>query len=457
MNRRSLFKAIAAGSLTAAHPLACLLTRSAMAQTGTAPIRTLYSFFPQGVTPDLFFPKAGSRELPVQTQPLQDLYDNLVFIDGLCYTEPFADRPVNDGNKQCLSGTITNSTSIDVLMGREDWANRQTTGITMPTVQVNVGVDRFYSGISLDNGVAMPINPDPRRLYAKLFGAAEGSAAAIDPVNASILSLARQDLAAIRANIGNVDGQRDRLDIHTDALSLLEQKLAGSINTDGSLGCKLPPISLAPDIAGTESEITAAWSTTDILPLASDLQQDIVIAAFSCGITKSIVMPYGLSNGYVVCPDCIVSILALDSTDKANTSAVRWWTKELAKLIKKLANTPDQNGSLLDNTIVLTVSNAAEGSHSRYRLPTILASGVKNNVGLVTGRSLDFRDAPNRIHVANVGAYIEIDGKFTQEVDAISHTDVLETIRVQAGYNSFTLPQTFGGIPGAWTGGNYPI
>jgi Protein of unknown function (DUF1552) len=457
MNRRSLFKAIAAGSLTAVHPLASIVTRSAMAQTGTAPIRTIFVYYPEGTVPDLFFPKVGSRQLPVQSQPLQELYNNLVFIDGLAYTGAFTGYAPADGARRCLSGSgAANVTSLDVLMGREDWTKRQTTGIRLPTIQLNVGLESSGDGISWDNGVASPTHPDPRKAYAKLFGTAAGGGAVSDKTSTDILSLARQDLAVIRANIGNIDGQRERLDLHTDALSLLEQKLAGGALPNTGAGCVLPEMTRAPNIAGADNR--ADWSTPDILPLASELQQDLAIAALSCGITKSIVMPYCGDIGYVTCPDCTVGVAPMAWTrDETHTQSVRWWMGEVAKLIKKLAAVPDQNGALLDNTILLTVSNSAEGSHARYRLPTILASGVNNNVGLVTGRSLDWRNAPNRTYIANVGSYVVVNGQSTQSVNAIGHTNVLDTIQKVAGYTSITLPETYGGIMGAWKGGDLPV
>jgi hypothetical protein len=139
MKRRSLIKAVAAGSLTAATPLACLLARNALAAGNTAPIRTIFLFHPNGCVPDIFFPKAGSRTLPAMTAPLQSVYDNLVFIDGIGYAGP--DYTHEGGAFKCLTGRMTRDdkfSSIDVLMGKEDWANRASNGISVPSVQMGV-------------------------------------------------------------------------------------------------------------------------------------------------------------------------------------------------------------------------------------------------------------------------------------------------------------------------------
>ena len=119
---------------------------------------------------------------------------------------------------------------------------------------------------------------------------------------------------------------------------------------------------------------------------------------------------------------------------------------EIAKFIQKLENTPDVNGSLMDNTIIVTVSDLGHGNyHDHYRIPMFLASGVNNNVGLVTGRSLDFRPYGT---LKKIG-----DG---QILPTINHTDVLDTIRQVAGYSSFEMPNKEGNILAAWNGGNAP-
>ena len=122
---------------------------------------------------------------------------------------------------------------------------------------------------------------------------------------------------------------------------------------------------------------------------------------------------------------------------------------EVAKFIQKLANTPDVNGSLLDNTILVTVSDLAHGNyHNHFRIPMFLASGKNNNVGLVTGRSLDWRRAS--------AARSRVQGDQNANDASICHTDVLDTIRMVAGYTSFQMPGKEGDIMAAWRGGNEP-
>ncbi|MEY4590092.1 MAG: hypothetical protein RL497_2168 [Pseudomonadota bacterium] len=446
MKRRSLIKAIAAGSLSVASPLACLLARNALAASNTANIRTIFLFHPNGCVPDIFFPKAGSRTLPVMSAPLQSVYDHLVFIDGIGYAGP--DYTHEGGNFKCLTGRMTRDdkfSSIDVLMGKEDWANRASNGISVPSVQM--GVATFWGNddtkrISHDGGTSLDSVCDPRILYPRLFGAASGGSSGIE---SQMLSIAKNDLNRLRNNLGSLE--KTRMDQHAEALSVLEARFRSS---DGSSlnSCTRPDISAAPKASGLDTD--EALSQTDVLELASGLQQDIAVAALSCGITRTIAFSYGVS----VCPVKVPgSNLGDHDASHANasthTQSKIWWMAEVAKLIQKLANTPDGTGSLLDNTIVVAVSDLAHGNyHNHFRIPMFLASGKNNNTGLITGRSLDWRSAR--------AATAKVQGDQNATDRSINHTDVLDTVRQVAGYSSFQMPNKEGDVLLGWKGNKEP-
>lgn len=446
MNRRSLIKAVAAGSLTAATPLACLLARNAMAQTGTPPIRTIFLFHPNGCVPDIFFPSAGSRILPAMSAPLQSVYDNLVFIDGIGYAGP--DNTHEGGTFKCLTGRMNRTdkfSSIDVLMGKEDWENRVQTGISVPSIQM--GVATFWGNddnkrISHDGGTTLDSLCDPRILYPRLFGAQGGVGSDLER---HMLSIAKNDLARLRASLGQVE--RERMEQHADALSVLEAKFQ-SEGSEHLNACTGPDISASPKVSFSDTD--ESLSRTSVLELASDLQQDIAIAALSCGLTRTIAFSYGVSVSPVKVPGSTIGDHdASHAAASTHTKSKIWWMAEVAKFIQKLADTPDVSGSLLDNTIVVAVSDLANGNyHNHFRIPMFLASGKNNKVGLVTGRSLDWRNAR--------AATAKVQGDQNEKDRSINHTDVLDTIRQVAGYTSFQMPNKQGDIMLAWRGGDEP-
>lgn len=448
MNRRSLLKAIAAGSLTAATPLSCLLARSALAAgNGASNIRTIFIFHPNGCVPDIFFPSATRAALPAMSAPLAPVYDNLVFLDGIGYAG--GANTHEGGSAKCLTGRLEFSdrqSSIDVLMGKEDWMNRATSGISVPSVQMGVGTmwgNDDNKRISHDGGTTIDSACDPRIVYPRLFGAAQtGSTGTTGPgIETKMLSAARNDLKRLEQSMGQIE--RERMQMHSDALSELEAKFS---TAGPGMSCMGPDISASPksNRGDTDTEL----SQTGVLNLASDLQQDIAISALSCGITKTIAFSYGVSVSPVVVPGATMGDHdASHKEAKEHTKTKTWWMGQIAQFIKKLENTPDGNGSLLDNTVIVAFSDLGHGNyHDHYRIPMFLASGKSNNVGLVTGgRYVDFRPYGTKKKIG--------DG---YEHPTINHTDVLDTIRQVAGYTSFEMPNKEGNIMSAWKGGNMP-
>ena len=339
---------------------------------------------------------------------------------------------------------------IDVLMGKEDWANRAQTGISVPSVQMGVGTwwgNDDNKRISHDGATTLDSVCDPRIMYPRLFGAEPGGGGGqgTGGVETQMLSIANNDLTRLRASLG--EAEKVRMDQHAEALSVLEAKFR---DTDGGAidACVGPDISASPNV--DRSDTDEALSQTDVLGLASDLQQDIAIAALSCGLTRTMAFSYGVSVSPVKVPGSGVGDHDASHADAAtHTRSKIWWMAEVAKFIQKLANTPDINGSLLDNTIIVAVSDLAHGNyHNHFRIPMFLASGKNNNVGLVTGRSLDWRNAR--------AARPKVQGDQNANDPSINHTDVLDTIRMVAGYTSFEMPNKEGDVMAAWRGDNEP-
>ncbi len=454
MRRRSLLKAIAAGSMTAATPLACLLARNAMAQNGNSPVRTIFLFHPNGCVPDLFFPRAGSSALPAMSAPLGSVYDNLVFLDGIGYAG--GANTHEGGSYKCLTGRKEFSdrdSSIDVLMGKEDFANGV---VSVPSIQMGVAThwgNDDNKRVSHDGGTSLDANCDPRILYPRLFttgggGSTDGGSGT---PYAKMLSVAKEDLKRLENALGSVE--RERMQQHTDALAVLEARFGSAGGGDsGAMDavCGVPS-SVEAGIDGfgpvTSDDTKAEMSRTGILNDVSEIQQRLAVAALSCGLTRTMAFSYGVSVSPVVVPGTSTNDHDLSHQDgAAHTTSKVWWMGEIAKFIQMLDATPDGNGSLLDNTIVVTVSDLGHGNyHDHYRVPMFLASGKSNNMGLVTGRSLDFRPFGTSKQIGDGAMH-----------PTINHTDVLDTIRQVAGYTSFEMPNKEGDIMAAWRGGDAP-
>ena len=440
MKRRSLIKALAAGPVVMS-PLATLLARSAMAAE-TQRIRTLFIYHPNGCVPDVFFPRAGAlagASFPAMTAPLQQVAQHLVFLDGIGY-EGTANTH-EGGALKCLTGVATSASgasSIEVQMGKEDWANRASSGVSRPSLQMGVGTkwgSDTSKRISYDNGTSLHPVDDPRILYPQLFGSNGGGG---DTTQIQVLARAREDLSRLTTQLGSLE--RERLEQHVAALDVLEQKL----NAASMGGCLDVSTSIKPrvdSISGGEEQ--ALWATS-VLANISAIQQDIAVSTLSCGITRSIAFMYGVPVSPIVVPGTGTGDHDLSHQDAAaHTTSKVWWMGQIRQFIQKLANTPDVNGSLLDNTIICTVSDLGHGNyHNHHRIPMLLAGG--KNAGLVTGRSVDLR--PLGESGKRWGDQVATQG-------GVNHTNVLMTIAEKAGYSSVRMPTANGRINNVWING----
>ncbi|MCJ8314788.1 MAG: DUF1552 domain-containing protein, partial [Saccharospirillaceae bacterium] len=370
MNRRSLFKAITAGSMACGSMLS-LLTRSALAADNTQRLRTLFIFTPNGCVPDLFFPVAGSAVLPAQTAPLQSVYDKCVFIDGLAM---FGEAGTHEGGtNKCLTGyagaesVAPDTSSIEVLLGKQDWANKASTQIALPHYQMGVdvqwGADNTRK-ISWDQGTGLQSKDDPRICFDELFGgvpANTGSDPAPVPnerhAQLKIFDVINQQLNAVSSSLGAVE--KRRLDQHAQAMSVLESKLNLQYSSNGPvvkpINCNTPNI----DLSGITERNDLI---NNVIPI-SDLQQDLAIQALSCNITRTIAFSYSNS----VSPTVHAGLNKGDHDlshigGAAHTSSKAKWSAEIKKFIDKMAATPDVDGSLLDNTIICVVSDVGDAT-----------------------------------------------------------------------------------------------
>jgi len=437
MKRRSLIKALATGAAVMS-PLATMLARSAMAAE-VQRIRTLFIYHPNGCVPDIFFPPAGPlSSFPAMSAPLQAVADKLVFLDGIGY-EGMANTH-EGGAMKCLTGASSSPSglsSIEVQMGKEDWANRATSGISKPSIQMGVGTK--WGGdtskrVSYDNGSTLHPVDDPRVLYPQVFGAVNGT----DPNQLQVLARAREDLNRLSTQLGSLE--RDRLAQHLDALDVLETKL----NNASTGGCLDVGTSIKPRVDSIMGSEEAALWATSVLANISSIQQDIAVAALSCNITRSIAFMYGVPVSPIVVPGTSDNDHNLSHQDAAaHTTSKVWWMGQIRNFIQKLATTTDVNGSLLDNTIICTVSDLGHGNrHNHHRIPMLLAGG--RNAGLITGRSVDLRP---------LGTAGKRWGDQVETAGGVNHSNVLMTIAEKAGYRSITLPTATGRINNVWVNG----
>jgi hypothetical protein len=418
MQRRSLLKGIATASLSSALPLSHLLARSAMA--ADKPIRTLFIYHPNGCTPYAWHPSAGTNPtLKEQTAPLEKVKRFCTFLDGFYLAgegnthEGGAAKVLTANNANSNNGG--SSSSIEVFLGQQS-----------PTLfkSYQIGCLGGYwadKTISFSGSTRLPYEDNPRNAFSTFFGTGTttgGGNANADELR--VLDAASKDLARLRAQLGSVE--KDRLDLHAESFKTLQDRITAQGGTTSS--CSATGISLS-GVGANDSRAVEKVKTL------SQLQQDIIIQALACDLVRNVSFMYSHPVSPIVVPggtlgDHDASHGGADQFTPSKT----WWIREIADFIEKMSKVPDgPSGSLLDNTLVLLVSELGDSNlHDHIRVPFVLAGG--KNTGLVGNRALDFK-------AANSGR-------------GGNHGDLLTAIAQKAGYNVPKFGLANGPISGIW-------
>ena len=436
MSRRTLLKTLLSSPLSfnlASALLPSLLMRSAFAAE-TRPIRTLFIYHPNGAVPDMFHPQAGSLVLPGMTKPLESVKQHCVFLDGFGLdgrgdTHEGGAARVLTGNHATIDNLRGTSSSIDVLMGEENF--KKGLNPIAPSIQMGLFASKWSDkSISFQGTVRLPYFDDPLALYANLFAGINGNQNTSEAqANFAAFNAAKDDLMSLRTQLGSIE--KERLDRHMDAFAVLEAKLQAFATNTGGAACGTV------NLAGIDANDWRNETPTGPMGRISDAQQDIAVQALSCDVTRVISFMYSHAVSPIQNPSGGMGDHDASHADaETHRKSKIWWMAEIAKFIQKLANTPDgENSSLLDNTLVLLVSDLGHGNwHDHWRMPFVLAGGA--NTGLQLGRSLDFRGNGT----ARYG--------WSKEIGQ-GHANLLQLIAERAGY-SFNIPLATGTTPGIW-------
>jgi hypothetical protein len=412
-NRRDFLRILGAAGL--ALPFAQGLLRGEAA-AGNVAKRIIFFYFPDGVlTGELnggsgWHPTGSEHDFTLSDQlaPLAPHKDACVFFRGLGMGS--TDEGSHPGGAKKLL------TATDGGMGQSiDQHLAATVGASSPYHHLYLGAAATKSGtgdkcISYPDGSGNSVSPidNPRVAFESLFGAGSMSTSGggtsgttVDPAKATVIDGVLGDMKRLRGELGSVE--KEKLDLHADALNEMEKRIKGMTVTPGGstppASCGMPSIGAVDD-----AKILDDASFPDVLKA----QIDLMVLAMACGKTRvgTIQGSYHTSqvnmNRFVGTemynPSYdISSHTASHYTDDpgkllpAFAAQVRWWMGRYAYLLSELASRPDPEGggSMLDGSLVVLCSEVSDGKvHSHHDMPFVLAGGGGGTVK--TGRLLQY-------------------------------------------------------------------
>ncbi len=249
-----------------------------------------------------------------------------------------------------------------------------------------------YTTLSFrDADSPLPMEYNPRKVFLQLFGEGDTPAerASIGQFNGSILDVMLDRTKQLQGQLGSRD--RAVLDGYLDSVREIERRAQKASAKDLS-GLKIPdaPVGELDDFA---EQVKLMF---DLLALA--YQADLTRVASYIMVAEGTNRTYN----HIGVPDSFhpVSHHAND-IDRLNklVKIQTWHVEKFTEFIKKMAETPDGDGSLLDHSIFMYGSNMSNSDlHNNYPEPNILVGGGNGRMKL-GGKHLVL---PERTPIANL-------------------------------------------------------
>jgi hypothetical protein len=265
-------------------------------------------------------------------------------------------------------------------------------GTLLSSLELGVhALDNDVQGRISYSGPAQPLPPmnDPLSVFTRLFSNLDVNAGSeVERLRArrqSVLDTVRDQFGALAPRLSSSD--RSKLDAHLTLVRDVERRLTGETSTTSE--CAAPE---RPPVLDSTNE-------SDI-PTIADLEIDLLALAFACDLTRVASLQFSTALNRVRYPwinsagegHMLSHSGSSDTLAKAQLVARdTWHSGRLARLLKRLSEIPEGNGTALDNTLVLWGNEVAVGStHAHTDLPFLMAGG---GWYFRTGRTLTYQAA----------------------------------------------------------------
>jgi hypothetical protein len=377
-----------------------------------APTRFVVIHVPEGMWTSAQRPVSGAASLGPVFGPL-DPYKSKITIMNNLNMQSRDHGPGGDGHKRGVPHMLTGIEMADANNAGGPSVDQRIAkilgvGLKFESLQFAVrivyndtGAKPFWSAASR----AVPAMQSPWDAYTRIFGAAVTTAPGGTPafdIKKSAMDYALADLVTLRTRLPTSD--RARLDSYQDSLRDIENRLATiapPVTTGGA--CISPTVGAAMDTKAIAN-----------YPAITKLQTDLLVTALQCGLTRVASLQwansvdqttYGWVNVNNLGHDLAHNTGNIDSSGSKRQTVFNWYFQQIAYLLGKLDGTPEGTGTMLDNTLVLYVSEFSDGNaHKADKLCWAL---MGNAAGYFKqGRVLDMGGrSVNDLHVSLLNAF----------------------------------------------------
>lgn len=413
LHRRTLLRG--AGAVIAL-PLLDAMQPAFLSAAPKAPVRLSFSYVPNGIIPQHWKPTGEGRDFTMNRimQPLAPFKGDLIVLSNLADHNGNALGDGGGDHARAGGSFLTSShpkktggADIQAGISVDQVAARAIGGETqLPSLEL--GLDDARTVGNCDSGYScaytnslswraesspMPPEYSPRRAFERLFGTEDVS---LDPetrarravYRKSILDMAREDTKKLMSTLGSADQRK--IDEYLYAIRELEKRIQ---NAEQDTNAFRPTI---------EKPTGIPVSFVDHAKLMYDLQ----IMAFQADLTRVGTMVLGREGSVRTYPEIGVPDPHHPLTHHQNdperiervTKINELHLQMFAYYVRRLKETPDGDGALLDHMVALYGSGLSDGNrHLHEDLPIVVAG--KGDGSLDTGRYIQL---PEQTPLANL-------------------------------------------------------
>lgn len=435
LSRRKILRQF--GLSAAIAPFLPMLEQEVSAQ-GNVPKRLFLCHYPHGMVRRTWLPSGTRNNFtlnPDMHSALRPVKDRLIIFNNIDMR-----RNKDLGHRSGMAGLWTGANTTPEGEGRlatgpsidQVLASRLKPQTRFSSLQFGVRTrDRIgAAAITIYKGSEQPVLPErnPIRMFERIFG---GNGQSLEELRlrslrGSVLDNVFKDLEGLKSKIAATD--RIKIEAHLDAVRAIELRNVES-NTDGCTGIQRPE-----DIND---------SSADTVDMVSRLMIEQIIASAQCDVTRFFSLQYmqSLSNISVRhVKDKDGNPILQGSHDISHGTdgepelqdkyfrVARWFMQEIGHLLKRLDETPEGNGSMLDNSLVLIGSEIQDGpSHLDRRMPYIMAGGLGGKIQ--TNQFIDHkRDIHQRLLTTVMHAFGQTESERFGDLDNIASKGVIPGI-----------------------------
>ncbi len=366
------------------------------ARAATAPRRLAVLFMGNGINGNHWWAKPGNdaaagMQLGKSLQPLEPLKNKLNFIHGL-FNRPSTGVGIHPGmTGGLLSGVVVQKgpvlkagISFDQVLAERLGGETVQPSLVLGCEQPNTGYHETNFSMAYSSHISwqsesspVPLEVYPSLAFDSLFENRGGKRLR------SILDAVRDDAAALNRKVGHSD--RDKLDEYLTSVREVEKRVAplrpAPAPAARAASMPRPPAGLPEDLREHMKLMC------DVVALAFQTDRTRIASLLLCRDLSGLFYPFlGVRDAHHPASHRDLS----DDYEKIS----RYYCGQLAYLATRLQAMPEGDGSVLDNSCLLFLSNMWAGwKHDNTRLPVLTVGGLGGT--LRTGRILDYYGEPD--------------------------------------------------------------